>query len=87
MRRLSFRGCKPNRLPGGKAASRRPSDFDPVQLHAGALVEFEHTKDPCVAREIAMDHLTERWDYYIRLRKMERLPILKRRHKAIKRKR
>lgn len=58
-------------LPGGLAAGTKPGDYDPVQLHAGMLVEMEHTGDPRVAREIAMDHLTEHPGYYPELAKME----------------
>lgn len=41
------------------------------QLVRGIQVEKEHTSDPEVAREIALDHLGERPDYYIRLEKVE----------------
>lgn len=53
-------------LPGGRAdeAHRDPDDFDDVALAKGICVEMEHTADPEVARQIAMDHLTERADYY-----------------------
>ena len=37
-------------------------------LEVGTGVEFEHTKDPKVAEEIALDHLGERLDYYKRLK-------------------
>jgi len=33
-------------------------------LKAGIAVEQEHTSDIGAAREIALDHLAERWDYY-----------------------
>lgn len=56
------------RIPGGFAAGRRPEDFDPEQLRAGTQVELEHTIDPAVAQEIAMDHLTEDPRYYEALR-------------------
>jgi hypothetical protein len=55
------------RLRGGKARGRRPADFDPRQLQIGTRVEMEHTDDPCLAQEIAMDHLTESRNYYVRL--------------------
>jgi len=42
-----------------------------VQLHAGEKVEMEHTDHPAVAKQIAIDHLRERPDYYIRLKKVE----------------
>lgn len=56
-------------MVGGKAdrVGKRPSDFDREQLHIGEQVELEHTGDRHLAREIAMDHLTERSDYYEKL--------------------
>lgn len=45
------------------------------QLEMGIKVEQEHTKNPQVAREIALDHLLELPDYYSRLRKMEESDI------------
>ena len=66
-------------LPGGKAKGKKPSDFDPDELAAGIKVEHEHlvgdgySKQEAddIAREIAMDHLSEIPDYYTRLDKME----------------
>ncbi|MCU0912951.1 MAG: hypothetical protein MUC88_00135 [Planctomycetes bacterium] len=63
---------KAERIPGGVAAGKRPEDFDQEQLHAGIKVEMEHTRDRKVAREIAMDHLTEDRHYYIKLQRMEK---------------
>jgi hypothetical protein len=34
------------------------------QLQDGIEIEMEHTDNPEIAKEIAMDHLTERPDYY-----------------------
>ena len=59
-------------IKGGLADGSRVSDFDSRQLRMGIKVEMEHTKDPKVAREIAMDHLKEYPDYYTELGKMER---------------
>jgi len=42
------------------------------QLKIGTGVENEHTQDVLLAREIALDHLTELPDYYARLTKMEK---------------
>ena len=42
------------------------------QLKMGIAVEKEHTSDPKVAREIALDHLMERPDYYTKLKKVEK---------------
>jgi hypothetical protein len=41
------------------------------QLRKGIKVELEHTTDPAIAREIALDHLAEFPDYYDRLAKAE----------------
>ena len=57
------------KLKGGKADKRKPSDFDPAQIAKGARVEREHTKDHDTAVEIAMDHLTEDPKYYDKLDK------------------
>lgn len=59
-------------LEGGLADDSQPEDFDEEELKMGIDVEMEHTDDPLVAREIAMDHLKEIPDYYTRLAKMEK---------------
>lgn len=41
------------------------------QLTKGIKVELEHTTDPKIAREIALDHIGEYADYYDRLAKIE----------------
>ena len=51
-------------IPGGLAEGKKPSDFPAEDLVKGMTVEMEHTIDPAVACEIAMDHLTEKSDYY-----------------------
>lgn len=61
-----------DQLPGGLADDKKPSDFDKEQLVIGMMVELEHTADPKLALEIAMDHLAEHADYYERLLKMEK---------------
>lgn len=58
-------------MGGGLADDKQPSDFCPKQLAMGLEVEMEHTDDPKVALEIAMDHLMEIPDYYTHLNKME----------------
>lgn len=55
-------------LPGGKADRKEPSDFPSGALRSGVSVELEHTKLRPLAREIAMDHLTEDPKYYEKLR-------------------
>lgn len=41
------------------------------ELAKGIKVEMEHTTDPKVAREIALDHLNEKIDYYTKLKQVE----------------
>jgi hypothetical protein len=41
------------------------------ELQKGIKIEHEHTSDPIVAKEIALDHLGERLDYYTQLAKIE----------------
>lgn len=60
-----------DKIPGGLADKKKPEDFDPESLAEGMKVESEHTSDESIAREIAMDHLTEDKDYYKKLKKME----------------
>jgi hypothetical protein len=61
----------PDRLPGGLADKKSPKDFDPKQLQKGIKVEREHTDDPTLAQEIAMDHLQEDPRYYDKLETIE----------------
>lgn len=61
---------KYGKIPGGLAEGRK-LDLDPKQLAMGQRVEMEHTRDPAVATEIAMDHLTEDPRYYTKLKRME----------------
>lgn len=64
------RGEKKRRDPGGlpnglaKRAGKRPSDFNRRELLRGTHVEMEHTTSRRIARQIAMDHLTEDPHYY-----------------------
>lgn len=58
-------------IPGGLADDKDPSRFDEKQLKAGIKVELEHTDDVNLATEIAMDHLTEDPEYYVKLAKIE----------------
>lgn len=60
------------KIPGGLANQKKPSDFDQSQLLKGIKVELEHTDNSNLALEIAMDHLTEMPDYYDHLAKMEK---------------
>ena len=60
-------------IPGGKADGKKPSDYERSQIEKGKLVEFEHTNDPDIAKEISTDHLEEHKDYYIGLEHMENM--------------
>jgi len=64
-------------IPGGLADNNKPSDFNQKQLKEGQKVELEHTKNPKIAREIAMDHLKEDSKYYKKLRLLENKKINK----------
>ncbi len=46
-----------------------------AELQRGIQVEMEHTKDPQVAREIALDHLGEDLQYYEKLSNIEKTPV------------
>lgn len=57
-------------IPGGKAEGRNARWVNPRQLRLGIKTEMEHTSDPDIAREIALDHLIgEDPKYYTKLRK------------------
>jgi hypothetical protein len=58
-------------LQGGLGDEKSPLEFDPDQVLKGLSVEMEHSDNPMIALEIALDHLTEIPDYYDRLEKME----------------
>jgi hypothetical protein len=61
-----------DKIPGGLADKKNPSDFDSESLAEGVKVESEHTSDPKIAEEIAMDHLTEDSQYYKKLKNIEK---------------
>lgn len=65
-------GIFKNDIPGGLADKKKPSDFSKEKLKEGKTVELEHTSDPKIAEEIAMDHLTEDLDYYKKLKTIEK---------------
>lgn len=70
--------AKSDQLPGGVGDKKTPSDFPADALAEGTDHELEHTRDRKLAREIAMDHLTEDPQYYVKLRKLakaEQLPL------------
>lgn len=51
-------------VPGGKAEGKEPSDFDLDAIIKGTATQLQHTTNPLVATEIAMDHVEEHDDYY-----------------------
>ena len=54
-----------DKLEGGLADEETDlGEYDIEQLLKGLKVEFEHTDDPMIALEIAMDHLQEDPEYY-----------------------
>jgi len=55
-------------IPGGKADHRDASEFPKKSLRSGIKVELEHTNLRPLAKEIAMDHLTEDPKYYEKLK-------------------
>lgn len=61
-----------DKIPGGLAAGKKPSDFPKDKLEAGTKIEMEHTTDRSIAQEIAMDHLTEDMNYYEKLKTIEK---------------
>lgn len=46
------------------------SKFNATQLRAGIKVEMEHTNNKFIAKAIAKAHLSEKSDYYSRLKKV-----------------
>lgn len=60
-----------DKLPGGTADRKKPTDFDQKALMRGIHVELEHTDDIMTAMEIAMDHLVEDPNYYEKLATIE----------------
>ena len=55
------------KLPGGVGDESTTDQVDPTQLSIGIQIEMEHTNDLDIAKEIAMDHLTEDPKYYTKL--------------------
>jgi hypothetical protein len=56
-----------DRLEGGKADDKSPDDFPDDDIEIGTKVEREHTDNPDIATEIALDHLSEDPEYYNKL--------------------
>lgn len=53
-----------DKIPGGRADEKKPSDYEKSQVEKGKKIEYEHTNDPAKAKEISMDHLKEHPEYY-----------------------
>lgn len=64
--------AKADKLPGGAGDGLERFDFDVDELNAGIAHELEHTDDPEIAEEIAMDHLAEDPQYYSKLKLIEK---------------
>lgn len=62
---------KKDEIEGGLADKKSYNDFNPGALKQGIKVELEHTNKFEIAREIAMDHLTEDPEYYDKLALVE----------------
>jgi len=68
-----------DKIHGGLGDNQPDERFDPEQLEKGLKIEFEHSNDPEIAKEIVRDHLQESKDfkgekggkYYDKLEKME----------------
>jgi hypothetical protein len=61
-----------NKLPGGIGDKHKPSDFPKKDLEGMYEEEKIHTSDPDIARELAIDHLTQDKDYYKDLEKLKK---------------
>lgn len=58
-----------NLVKGGIGDYAVPENVDAVELAIGVQTEMEHTNDVKIAKEIALDHLTEDPEYYTKLAK------------------
>ena len=56
-----------DKIKGGKGDSLTPDLVQRKQLIVGIYVELEHTKNILTAMEIALDHLAENSEYYLKL--------------------
>lgn len=63
---------KIDNLNGGLADSVPKKTLSKDQIQKGIKIELEHTDDPDLAKEIAMDHLVEDPKYYDHLIEMEK---------------
>lgn len=63
-----FKEDEDNVLIGGLGDELDEEDVDPDELEMGIDVEQEHTRNKKIAKEIALDHLTEDPKYYTKLK-------------------
>lgn len=56
-----------DRISGGLADNKKPENFNQVELQRGILAEMVHTSDREIAKELAMDNLSQDPDYYKKL--------------------
>lgn len=60
-------GPRKDQLQGGVGDTSVPEDVNVKELSIGVQIEMEHTNDPDIATEIALDHLKENPEYYTKL--------------------
>ena len=51
------------KIPGGKADGKKPTDYDSDDVNIGSKVQQEHSPDIDTEEEITIDHLEEFPDY------------------------
>jgi hypothetical protein len=67
-----FKDEESNILPGGKGDNLSEDDADKNELAMGLKVEMEHTTSKKIAKEIALDHLSEDPKYYTKLKSIHK---------------
>lgn len=55
------------KLKGGLGDRITVYNVNPLELALGSIVEMEHTDNPYIAIEIALDHLAEFPEYYSKI--------------------
>lgn len=53
-----------DKLPGGRADGKTPSDYNQDDINIGSKVEREHSSDIDIQKCITMDHLEDSDTYY-----------------------
>jgi hypothetical protein len=67
---LEKKAAHSDMLPGGEGDDNPDAvGIDPDELAMGLEHEMEHTDDEAIAREIAIDHITEDPQYYTNLKR------------------